>query len=129
LVRPVLWKNRNGLQPALHLALCSEHSQCGPLDGLPGSQGHSCQTMGTGGLFPCKVGCRVAGGAAGLGWTLAAGQDVPFLLHGKAGADATTQGGTQTQNLALGSLARRGQGSVPLQGTPAAPTGPVVPGS
>lgn len=62
-----------------------------------------------------------AAGLRGKPWDwvgLTAGRDVSFLLHEKAGGDATTQGGTQTQNLALGSVAQGGQGSVPLQGTP-----------
>lgn len=63
--------------------------------------------MGTGGLFLWT-----------LGWTLAAGQGVPFLLHGKAGGKAATQAGTRTQTLTLGSLAQRSQGSPPLRGTP-----------
>lgn len=74
--------------------------------------------MGTGGLFLWT-----------LGWTLATGQDVPFLLHGKAGSKAATQGGTQTQTLTLGSLAQRRQGSCLRGVLPAVPTAPLVPGA
>lgn len=97
-------------QPALHWARCSERSLDGPLGGLQ-SRGHTCQRMGTGGLFLCRVGARACGGSSGTG---------PDCLLLQGGGDAATQGGIHTQNLALGSLAPRGESSLPLQ-DPSAP--------